>query len=167
MAGALELTSLVVDTLRVRQSMYHPDGVVGNSKMDPTDPIDQDKFLHRFRANWSQKYTDNAATERRVVYRAARAGILVGVNIGSAIAATVDATATITIKKNGVAALTSSVVLDNANTAFITEAGAPSGGGAYVTGDVFEVEVTAASAGAGALPKGLFVDLIFDEGTFT
>lgn len=166
MSTTFQADSISCEVLRVNSAVYFPDGAVTNEKMDSTNPADQTKVKPRHKVGWSQKFTDNAVAERRVVYRAKFGGTLSEVAIGSAIAATGDSTATIQIRKNGTNFLTSTVVLDNGNTAFITEPGTPNSSGAYVAGDVFEVDVSAVSAGTGTLPKGLFADLCFDENTF-
>lgn len=164
MADALILDSLQVGVLRVNGAVYLPPGSITNDVFDPTSPLDQGKVGLRLEITWSQLFSANAAAERRVIHRARKAGVLSKATFGAGVAATVDATATIQIRKNGTNFLSSAVVIDVANTAFSgTEDGSPNSAGVYAAGDVFEIDVSAVSAGSGALPKGLFATLIFDE----
>lgn len=139
-----------------------PAGAVGNSNVNPSDPIQSPNLRHRHKAGFRQAHGTAAAAERRAVHRARGAGTILAAAAGVTVACTGNATITIDVLKNNVSVLTAPVVLDNTNAAYAAEAGAVATA-AYAAGDVIEQVVTV-NAGTGVLGQGLFLDLDLDEG---
>jgi hypothetical protein len=142
-------------------SMVLPSGCVGDaqvsaSKLSATSLQQQPPQVRHF-----GKHTDDAAAARMVIHQVYGAtGTVVAFGAGSTVAATSTGTATVTLRLNGSAILSASIVLDVGNTAFVVEAGTLSST-ALVVGDVLEAEITAVSGSA--VPKGVFVRLIVRE----
>lgn len=86
---------------------------------------------------------------------------MTAVRAGVSVACIGDSTITVDVRKNGTSILSSTIVLDNSNTAFAEESGSISTS-SYAAGDDLEVVVTV-SAGTGTLGQGLHVDLILNE----
>jgi hypothetical protein len=143
-------------------SMNVPIGSVSNAQVAAAAGIDASKLMHKHPITYSQNHGTAVAAQRRVVYVADAAGNLDSVVAGVSVAAIGDSTMTVKVKKNGVDFLASSIVLDNGDAAFASVAGAFSSSGAYVAGDVIEVDVTV-SAGTGTLGQGLFVQIFAIE----
>ena len=89
------------------------------------------------------------------------AGVVDSFRAGSIAAAVGDSTVSVELKKNGTSVLAAAIALDNANTAYVPEAGSVNTP-AYVAGDVFTVQVSI-SAGTGTLPQGVFASAVFQE----
>lgn len=136
-----------------------PANTIVDAQVAPSAGIQASKVIQQKHGREVQ--SGNATAVTKPIHVAYGAGTVVAVRVGSVVAATGDSTATIDVKKNGTTILSGAVVLDNANTAYISEAGTisvPS----YDAGDVFTAVVTV-SAGSGTLPTGLFVDVAFNE----
>lgn len=96
------------------------------------------------------------AVTRQQVYRVYGAtASLLAFGLVNTVAATSDATATVTLLKNGSTILTGSITLDSSVTAYTFKQPGGYTSTSLVAGDVLEVSVSAVSAGAGALPKGV------------
>ena len=161
--------SLVDGDLRVSGTfsagtLIVPNNTVVNASIQASAGIDASKLEHQHQPTiWLSDYATNAAVTRRVVHvvRGATA-VIWDFKVGAAIAATVDATATIDLKKNGTSILSSSISLTATTAAFALKGGSFSST-ALVQNDVLEIDVSAVSAGAGALAKGLFATLEIRE----
>jgi hypothetical protein len=115
-----------------------------------------------FQHNKTYRQNGNAAAATEVIHEArGTAGRIRAVRAGSVVAATGNSTATIDVRKNGTTVLSGTIVLDNANTAYVSEAGTLSVT-SLAAGDVLTVVITV-SAGTGTLPTGLFVTVVVDE----
>lgn len=120
--------------------------------------VSADKVEARVYAGWSQP-NSTATAETRSLFVAKRAGTVTDVLAGSIAKAVGDSTVTVDVKKNGSTILSSTIVLDNANTNRVGEAGTLNGSLVdFVAGDWFETSI-AISAGTGTLPTGVFVQL--------
>lgn len=144
------------------KEMILSDGAVDDDAVGGGADIAAAKLEHRFQPVYAQPGGSASAAERKAVHVVHGAtATLNGVQAGSRTACTGNATITIDVQKNGVSVLTSTFVLDSANTAYVTEAGTVSGGD-LVQDDVIEVVVTV-NAGSGTLGNGVFVALQIDE----
>lgn len=153
-------TDLHINGALSANTWYVGDESVGNDQVAGDAQIDSDKVVHRHRPHYSQ--VNAAAFAATVVlFHAIRAGVLYNVRAGSIVAATGNSTVTIDIRKNGTTMLTAPFVLDNANTAYVAEAGSLAGS-AIAAGDTITAVITI-SAGTGTLPTGLFVTVELDE----
>ena len=141
-------------------SIVLPDGCVANAQVASGAAIDADKLRHRFRGLFSQTGTAVAATQAMHV-AAGTSGTIKAVKFGSIVANIGAATVTIDVKKNGTTILSASIVLDNANTARVVEAGTLSVT-TVAAGDLIEAAVTVA-AGGGTLATGLYGYVEIDE----
>ncbi len=122
--------------------------------------ISADKTQTRIYRSHSQPNTA-ATAETRTLFIARKTGTVKEIRVGSIVAATGDSTTTVNVLKNGTTILSSSVVLNNANTARTSVAAAISSS-ALVAGDWLDVAITI-SAGTGTLPTGLFVQMEIDQ----
>lgn len=140
------------------KTMALPDSTVDDSKVAAGSNIDADKIQTRVYSRWSQP--NSAATaETRTLFVAERAGVVTAFLAGSIAAAIGDSTVTLDLKKNNVSILSAVVVLNNSNTARVSEDGAINlASDDFVAGDWFEVVITI-SAGTGTLPTGVFCQL--------
>lgn len=135
-------------------------GAVDDNAVADDAGITYDKLQHEHRVNYNQNGTAAAATV--AVYRCRGAtGTIIGVAAGSIAACVGDSTVTIDVKKNGTTVLASTIVLDNANSAYTGETGSLSVT-SLAAGDVLTVVVTV-SAGTGTLATGLYVSLSVAE----
>lgn len=148
--GAVRIGTLVI-----------PDSAVGDQQFNAADPLTAAKQQHQYVEKFTQASGSNAAAETRVVHHAHAGGTVAAVHVGSVVAATGNSTVTVDVKKNGTTILSSTIVLDNGNTAYVSEAGTVSVS-SYIAGDTFTV-VVSVSAGSGTLPQGLFVAVVFRE----
>ncbi len=139
-----------------------PAGTIDNADVSASAAIAATKTVNRVRAFLNQAHGTAGTTERRTVYAARASGTIVNAWAVLSVAASGAATHTIAIKKNGSDILTSSIVLDNANTAYDDEAAAGFSSSAIAAGDCLEIAVTAA-AGGGTLGQGLLVCVEIDE----
>ncbi len=159
MTIAMQLTGdVIINGRMVPSSFTPPSGCIPNAAIPAGAAIDTDKVEARVYASWAQP--NSAATaETRTLFVAERSGTITSFLAGSIAAAIGDSTVTIDVKKNGTTILSSTVVLDNANTARVAEDGTLNGSvTAFVAGDWFEVVITI-SAGTGTLPTGVFAQL--------
>lgn len=152
---------LIRGTLVPQAITLPADAVSLSSQVKAGANLNADKLEQRYSPAWSQP-NSAATTETRTVFVARRAGTLNEFIAGSIAKAIGDSTVTLDLKKNGTTVLSAVITLDSANTARIVEAGAISGGGAFVAGDWFEV-VIVATAGTGTLPFGVFAQLELDQ----
>lgn len=142
-------------------SMTLPAGSVSDAGVAADAAIAASKLVHYYKPVWSQPNT-TATAETRTLFRATAAGEVLAVWAGSIVAATGDSTVTIDVKKNGTTILSASIVLDNANTARVAEAGTIAGTATLASGDWVEAAITI-SAGTGTLPTGVAVGLTIEE----
>lgn len=135
-----------------------PDNCVDDDAIAAGSNVSADKVQARVYSRWSQP--NSAATaETRTLFVAERAGTVTAFIAGSIAAAIGDSTVTLDLKKNGTSILSSTVVLNNSNTARVTEDGSLNLSlDDFVAGDWFEVVITI-SAGTGTLPTGVFCQL--------
>lgn len=150
-AGSLSAQTLVPSAGCVTDASVLAATNVAASKLE------QQKHVH-----FSQVHGSAATTERRVVYivRGATATIQEA-RFGVTVACIGAATITIDVYKNGSSILSSTVVLDNTNTAY-TEENATFSSTSLVADDVLELVITAA-AGGGTLGQGLYGQIVLRE----
>lgn len=166
-------TSVVNGNLTVRgvlrpDAFVMPTATVGNSEINPADPIGVDKQVHQYNnCLGDPRATSIATTTGRFIYRARGAGTIREFSVGVIVAGVTWAgggEAEVDLLKNGSTALSSTITIDGATAAL--ESGQQSaglaGGGAYTANDVFEVAVTV-TAGTGTVPKGLYCSLVVSE----
>lgn len=134
-----------------------PDGCIGDDAWDAANPLAAVNQEHQHQRVFTQVHGSAATTERRVIHVARGDGSVVAVRAGVVVACVGAATIVIDVKKNGTTIMSSTITLDNTNTAYAIESGSVSVT-SYVADDVFEVTVTA-TAGGGTLGQGLFVCL--------
>jgi hypothetical protein len=156
--------------LRVRgnitsDTMTIPDNSIGNSSIDPSDPVDETNQWHQYLREYSQLHGTAALAARLVVHTAFRDGFLKDFRVGNLVVATGDATVTVDLKKNGVTALSAVVVLDNTNTLpLVMETAGIASGGAFLANDVFELYITVNNGTGGATQaQGVYVQARFVE----
>jgi hypothetical protein len=138
-----------------------PADSVNNAHVVATAAIAATKLQHRNPHRYSQPNTA-ATAETRVLHRCyGLTGTVVAVHAGSIVAAIGAATVTVDIKKNGTTILSAVITLDNANSAYVGEAGTLSVT-SLAQGDVLTAVLTA-TAGGGTLPTGVYVEVIVDE----
>jgi hypothetical protein len=133
---------------------------VTDAKVASAADIAATKLRHQHRAMWQQPNTA-ATAETRVLHLAYGDGDIISVKAGSIAAAIGDSTVTIDIKKNGTTILSGTIQLDNANSAYVAEAGSLSVL-TFVAGDVLTAHITI-SAGSGTLPTGVYVAVTVNE----
>lgn len=163
--------SVIDGTLTVNGTVYcsgvsSSGATITNAMVNAAADIDAAKLEHQYShaVDLNGSSTANAATVRRVIHVVkGTTGTLLDFSVGAVTAATSDATATITLKKNGSAVLTASTSLTSATAAFGLVAAAGFTSTSLVAGDVLECQVTAASAGGGALAQGVFCRLVLRE----
>lgn len=151
----------IVGTL-VPDDIVLPDSCVTSGKVEAAANISADKLESRIYVSHAQ--ANSAATaETRSLFVAIRDGIVNSVKAGSIAAAIGDSTTTIDVKKNGTSILSSTITLNNSNTARTAVSGTINGAqDDLVAGDWLEVVITI-SAGTGTLPTGVFVQLEIDQ----
>ena len=88
---------------------------------------------------------------------------MIAIEAGVVVQAAGAATVTVDLRKNGTTILSGVITLNNTHVAYAEVAGTISSA-RYVTGDVFEIVLTA-TAGGGTLPQGVYVNTIFREGS--
>lgn len=142
------------------KEMTLPSNVVANANVVAAADIDAVKLEHQYEKVLNQNGTAVADTRAiHLVYGAT--GSVVAFKAGSVVACTGNATITVDLKKNGTTMLSAVITLDNANTAYVAEAGTLAGT-VLVAGDVLTV-VVAVNAGTGALGTGLFAEVVLRE----
>jgi hypothetical protein len=139
-----------------------PTASIGDSQMDAARPIDADKSIHQYNVGYTgQKRGTAVAAAQVVIHTAVGDGNLLQFQVGFAVAAIGDSTATFDLKKNGASVLSGTETLDNGDAAFtLTTAGIATA--PYVAGDVFELVITVA-AGTGTPAQGPIVSAVFQE----
>jgi len=144
------------------QFLSAPDQSIDDAAVAADAEILAEKLEHQHRQVYEQESATTAAAETRVVHVVrGTTGAVERFEAGSVAACTGDATITVDLLKNGVSILDAAIVLDNANTARVTEAATIATPG-LVAGDVLEVAVTV-NAGTGALGSGVFAALTVHE----
>lgn len=135
-------------------------GSVRNAGVAADAAIQATKLQHQYVQHYFK--TGTAATETVPIHVAYGAtGTIVAIKAGSIAIAVGAATVTIDLKKNGTTCLSAVITLDSGNTARVVEAGTLTVTD-YVTGDFFELVITA-TAGGGTIPTGLGVVVVFRE----
>ena len=143
-------------------SIILPSSCVGNAQIKSSDPIAASKLEHQHRVKYSQESATLAADEARMIHLVeGTAGTLKKFSAGSVVVCTGTDKVDIDLLKNGVSVLVAKITLDNANTAYVAEAGTIDTD-AVAAGDVLEVSIDA-TAGSGVLAKGVFCSLTLDE----
>lgn len=138
-------------------SFVLPNGAVTDSKVDSGAAIQATKLEHEHvQITETNGYNTNAATGQWLVHIARGPAVIQDFSVFDRVAATVDATVTIDILKNGVSILSATYSLTASVTAYsvhsiMSSIASPN----LVAGDVIEMKISAVSAGAGALPKGV------------
>lgn len=140
-------------------SMVLPAGSVKNTTVVGNAGISAEKVEHRNKPYLTQTGTAVAATS--VVYLATATCVINAVKALSIGICTTPATITIDCLKNGTTVLSSTIVLDDGNTARLAEAGTLSVT-SMTAGDVLEFVVTV-NAGGGTLGTGLYCWAEIDE----
>lgn len=139
-----------------------PASCIGDTNIDGSNPITALKQQHQHQKTYKQSNGSASVSDRQVIHVAYGAtGSVVAVRAGVVTAQVGGATLTIDLKKNGTSILTGTFQVTSAQAAFALVGGSIASA-SYVTGDVFEVVVTAATGG-GTQGQGLFVDVIFRE----
>ncbi len=160
---------LVVDDLQVKNSALLPANTniptnsVGDSQIDPTDPITPDNLYHRHQQHFAQDRTTTAVAQRRVIHVAKNDGTLSAVVAGLAIANIGDATTTFNLYKNGTTCLSGTIVLTSSQAAYVTLSGSPTSSGIYTAGDVFEAAIDSVAVTSGTKGLGAFLRATFNE----
>ena len=130
--------------------------LAGSANLDPT------KMRHQYCAVFAQANSAAASDTGRVIHVVKGAtGTVVAFRAGSIVAATGNATVTVDLKKNGTTMLSAVITLDSSNTAYVLEEATLSVT-AVVAGDVLTL-VIVATVGTGALPTGLFAEVVVRE----
>ena len=149
------------DTVTLIAAPVLPDGCIDADHVEAGAGIEASKLDHQHRANYSQESATVAASGAWVRHTAKGAGTLQEFKCGVVVACIGDSTITVDLLKNGVSILTAAVVLDNGDAAYAKVAGTIDTA-TFVTGDVFEVKITA-TVGTGTLGKGVFAYVDIDE----
>lgn len=151
-AGQLSADSLVV-----------PAGTLTDNGVSATAAIGAAKLQQQYAPTLALcDHATSAAAVRKVIHAVYGAtGTVIAFGAGSTVIATSTGTCTVTLKKNGSAILTASIVLDTGNTVNVIEAAAGFSDTTLVAGDVLEVEITGVSGSA--VPKGVFCRLVVRE----
>lgn len=144
------------------KSFNCPAGALQAAAVNDGAQIEATKLVHQHHREYAQPNT--AATAATVTLHVARhAGQVAELVAGSIAKAVGDSTVTFDLKKNNVSILSSTLVLDNANTNRVAEAATLNPASIdYVAGDWFELVVTV-SAGTGTLPTGIAANVVFNE----
>jgi hypothetical protein len=148
------------------QAIDIPANAVVDASISSSAKIGAGKVRSRYRKVYTQERATNAAVAGEIIHvvRGAAAE-LTEFQVGAVVAPTTGSSVTVDLFKNGVSILSSPVTVNAAAmpAAYNLVTGAVVGGSALVAGDVIEVRVLTAAAGAGALPKGLFAQAVIDE----
>lgn len=145
-------------------SIVLPADSVGDTQHTSSAPVRRAALKHEHRALYAQADGSAAASAKVVVHVARAAGVVVGVYAGPGDTAAVGgATVTVDALKNGSSVLSSTIVIDNGDAAYATVAGTVNTSvDDYVSGNVFEIQFTAA-AGGGTLPQGCWAVIVLEE----
>ena len=137
-------------------------GTVQDADLAASANLDPTKMRHQYCPVFAQANSAAASDTGRVIHVVkGTTGTVVAFRAGSIVAATGNATVTIDLKKNGTTVLAAVITLDNANTAYTLEEGTLSVT-AVAAGDVLTL-VIVATVGTGALPTGLFAEVVVRE----
>lgn len=161
------MPSIIDDDLIVRgriqaDDMTVPFNAVGDAEFNGDSPLTVDKQEHRVYRTFGQSHGTAAVAQRQVIHVANATGTLEFFRVGLTVACIGDSTITINLLKNGVSVLSSTLVLDNTNTAFTGKEDGTFSSTTVAAGDVFEVQITV-NAGTGTLGQGVFALLILKE----
>lgn len=142
-------------------SLHIPDGTLTSAGVQAAAGVEASKLQHQHQpCAVLADHATAAAAKRVTMHRCKGAtGTIVSVHFVASVAPTGADTVTCTLKKNGSAILSASVVLDNANTDFVGEAGTLSDS-ALVAGDLVEAEITSVSGTTG---KGVSCHAVIRE----
>lgn len=122
-----------------------------------------DKLQHQHAPTFSQDIGATATAQGKVLHVARFAGKLESFHAGSVVACIGAATITWNLKKNGTTVLSSTLVLNSSNTAYVSVPATLNPAAVdYVAGDTFTAELTAA-AGGGTIGTGAFCAARFNE----
>ena len=142
-----------------------PPGSISDSDIEAAAAIDATKLIHQFPLHVAQVGTVTAVTT--LLHVAQGDGEIVSIEaVTPTVATGADRTVTIDLQKSTgggafATVLTTTLVLDNTNTARVAEAGTINTPD-YVDGDVFQLVVTVAGA-AGSQASGLLVTVTVRE----
>jgi hypothetical protein len=141
-----------------------PSACVSDSQVAAGAAIQQTKTEKKSMPVYAQAGGSSAVSERRVAYVVSGAtGTVLSIKAGVVVAGTTGNTTTIDVQKNGTTILTAPVAVSTTTAYTLVAAGIASS--TLAAGDVLEV-VVAAAAGAGAVPKGVFVVFALREDAF-
>lgn len=141
-SGTLSGPSIVPSAGKVTDASVASDAAIGGEKLE-----------HDVFATYSQDSTTDATVERRCIHQVQGAtATIISFNVWSVSPAVSAGNAVIDLLKNGTTILSSTITLDNVNTAYVGEE--PSGftSTSLVAGDVLEFKLTSAAA---TKPKGV------------
>ena len=140
-----------------------PAGTILDAAVGGQAGIDAAKLDHEHRLTYSQEAATNAALDNKVVHVVAgTAGTLVAVEAGAVVAATGNALVKFDILKGGATVLASQITLSAGIAAYSLVPGTISTA-SLLDSNVLSVKVALASAGTGALPKGIFASVRVTE----
>ena len=150
-----------------------PAGTILDAAVGGQAGIDAAKLDHEHRLTYSQEAATNAALDNKVVHVVAgTAGTLVAWPLGWALAGAVEAGAVVAatgnalvkfdILKGGATVLASQITLSAGIAAYSLVPGTISTA-SLLDSNVLSVKVALASAGTGALPKGIFASVRVTE----
>jgi hypothetical protein len=154
---------VIVQDVLSPQILNVPAGAVSDAGVNANAAIAASKQEHQYEHIKADPFATTTAVQRivmHVVY--GLTGTLIQFGCGVTTAAIGAATVTVDLYKNGSSILTSAITIDNTlatdtiRTATFTSA-------ALAAGDVLELNITAAAAGGGTLPKGFFARLVMRE----
>lgn len=162
MAQSVITSDLYVSGNLNAKSMTLPAGTVDDNAVEGAAGIQASKLQHQYEPVYQQESATSAVSEQRVVHVVKGAtATLLSFDAGAVVLLTGADTCTVDLLKNGVSILTAAISLSSGDTAYGLDSGALSSTTA-VTGDVFEVKVTATHS-SGTLPKGVFARLALRE----
>jgi hypothetical protein len=144
------------------EQVQFPNATFGSTQFSASDPLVTSKQKHLKDMPYTQKHGAAVVTERRPVYIAKATGTIAGFAVAVSVIPIGDSTVTVDLLKNGATVLSAVVTIDSGNVAYVSEPAGIAGGGTYVSGDMFEVNVTA-TVGTGTLPQGLIAQATFNE----
>lgn len=155
---------LVLGTLTA-SSQSVPASAVGDTQVQAAANVAASKLEHQHEKTAVLcDHATSAAAKRQQLHRVYGAtGTILQFGVAASVICTSDATVTVDLKKNGSTILSATISLDSGTAALILKQ--PSGftSTALVVGDVLEAEITAVSAGSGAVAKGVSCHLTLRE----
>lgn len=162
--------STIDDNLTVKQRLSAkffdpPAQCIDEAAIKSTAQIEATKLQHEHRAFYSEAVAITTTTKIIPLHTATAAGTLAGLVAGNVVPNLGAATIVVDLKKNNVSVMSSTITLDNANTARVAEVGTLNPASvAYVAGDCFELHITA-TAGGGTVGLGFFAAANFHQRT--